>query len=83
MASLWSHNIESCSTFTPELFRLYPPADVIKEYITVDDMEDIIECYTGQALVKVELSKAELEAQGVKTWQEFVVQHAYISYFEI
>ena len=73
----------SCSTFTPELFRMYPPADVIKDYITVDDMEDIIECYTGQVMVKEELSKAELEAQGVKTWQEFVVQRAYTSYFEI
>ncbi len=28
----------SCSTFTPELFRMYPPADVIKDYITVDDI---------------------------------------------
>ncbi len=62
---------------------MYPPADVIKDYITVDDMEDIIECYTGQVMVKEELSKAELEAQGVKTWQEFVVQRAYTSYFEI
>jgi len=46
-------------------------------------MEDIIECYNGQALVKEELSKAELEVQGVQTWQEFVVQRAYISYFEL
>jgi len=83
VASLWSHDPLSCSTFTPELFRMYPPADVIKDYVTVDDMEDLIECYTGQALVKEELSKAELEAQGMKTWQEFVVQHAYTSYFEI
>ena len=73
----------SCSTFTPELFRMYPQPDVIKDYITLDDMEDIIEYYTGQALVKAELSNAELEAQGVKTRQEFVVQRAYTSYFEI
>lgn len=46
-------------------------------------MEDIIECYNGQALVKEELSKAELEVQGVQTWQECVVQRAYISYFEL
>lgn len=30
-----------------------------------------------------ELSKAELEVQGVQTWQEFVVQRAYISYLTI
>ncbi len=71
------------SIFTPQLFRMYPPADCIKGYITEGDMEDIIECYSGQALVKEELSKAELEVQGVQTWQEFVVQRAYISYFEI
>ena len=62
---------------------MYPPADCIKDYITEGDMEDIIECYSGQALVKEELCKAELEVQGVQTWQEFVVQRAYISYFEI
>ncbi|KAL3141181.1 hypothetical protein ABBQ38_003524 [Trebouxia sp. C0009 RCD-2024] len=73
----------SLSYFTPQLFRLYPPADCIKDYITEEDMEDIIECYNSQALVKEELSKAELEVQGVQTWQEFVVQRAYISYFEL
>ena len=73
----------SLSVFTPQLFRMYPPADCIKDYITEGDMEDIIECYSGQALVKEELCKAELEVQGVQTWQEFVVQRAYISYFEI
>ena len=62
---------------------MYPPADFIKDYITEGDMEDIIECYNGQALVKEMLCKAELEVQGVQTWQEFVVQRAYISYFEI
>ena len=62
---------------------MYPPADCIKDYITEGDMEDIIDCYSGQALVKEELSNAELEAKGVQTWQEFVVQCAYISYFEI
>ena len=71
------------STFTPKLFRMYPPAKFLREYITDDDMEEIIECYSGQALVKEELSEAELQAQGVKTWQEFVVQRAYTSYFEI
>lgn len=73
----------SCSTFTPELFRMYSQPDVIKDYITLEDMEDIIEYYTGQALVKAELSKAEREAQGVKIRQEFVLQRAYTSYFEI
>ena len=73
----------SLSTFTPGLFRMYPPADNIKEYVTQDDMQDIIECYNGQPLVMEELSQAELQAQGVRTWQEFVVQRAYVSYFEI
>ncbi len=71
------------STFTPELFWIYPPADGIKDYITEEDMEDIMECYNGQAMVHEELSRAELQAQGVQTWQEFVVQRAYVSYFEI
>lgn len=73
----------SLSTFTPELFRMYPPTKSLREYITDDDMKEIIKCYSGQILVKEELSEAELQAQGVKTWQEFVVQRAYTSYFEI
>ena len=73
----------SLSIFTPQLFCMYPPSDSIKEYITQRDMEDIVDCYSGQALVKQEPSKAELQAQGVQTWQEFVVQRAYVSYFEI
>ena len=76
-------NPMSFSVFTPQLFRMYPPADCIKDYITEGDMEDIIECYNGQALIEEELSKAELEVHGVQTWQEFVVQRAYMSYFEI
>lgn len=62
---------------------MYPPADNIKDYITQDDMQDIIECYNGQPLIKEELSQAELQVQCVRTWQEFVVQRAYTSYFEL
>ena len=62
---------------------MYPPADHIKHCITEQDMTDIIQCYTGQPLIVERLSKAELQAQGVQTWQEFVVQRAYISYFEL
>ena len=59
----------SLSIFTPQLFWTYPPVDGIKDYITEKDMEDITECYSGQALVKEELSKAELQAQGVHVYR--------------
>lgn len=71
------------SIFDPRIFRMYPPADHIKDYISEEDMTDIIKCYSGQPLIEEQLSKAELQAQGVQTWQEFVVQRAYASYFEI
>lgn len=74
---------DTACVFTPQLFRMYPPAAVIKDYITEENMKDIIECYNGQALKKEEMSEAELQAQKVRTWQEFVVQRAYVSYFDI